>query len=131
MSLLLTVPNDDSGILSVIPSAPFISKAVRATGSLLVSFAGGDTACPVRTTHRDPAWTALQHGVSAAFVVESVDEGATMPFMQKGFWILHTVSSSSVSQLRRDQPDDFNGYGYFCVRLCCTCLGFQANIAEE
>ena len=41
MSLLLTVPNDDSGILSVIPSAPFISKAVRATGSLLVSFAGG------------------------------------------------------------------------------------------
>ena len=35
VSLLLTVSNDDSGILSVIPSALFISKAVRATGSLL------------------------------------------------------------------------------------------------
>ena len=28
-------------------------------------------------------------------------------------------------------PDDFNGYGYFVVRLYCTCLGFQANIVEE
>ena len=28
-------------------------------------------------------------------------------------------------------PDDFNGYGYFHVRLYCTGLGFQANIAEE
>ena len=37
-SLLLTVPNDDSGILSVIPSALFISKAVTATGSPLSSF---------------------------------------------------------------------------------------------
>ena len=71
------MPNDDSGILSVIPSTLFISKAVRATGSLLLSFAGGDTACLVGTTHRDPAWTALQHGVSAAFVVEGVDEGAS------------------------------------------------------
>ena len=60
------MPNVDSGILLVIPIALFISEAVRATGSLLVSFAGGDTACLVRTTHRDPAWTALQHGVSAA-----------------------------------------------------------------
>ena len=68
------MPNDDSGILSVIPSARFISKAVRATGSPLLSFAGGDTACLVRTTHRDR--TALQHGVSAAFV-EGVDEGAS------------------------------------------------------
>ena len=42
MSFLLTVPNDDSGFLSVIPIALFISKAVRATGSLLLSFAGGD-----------------------------------------------------------------------------------------
>ena len=25
----------------------------------------------------------------------------------------------------------FNGYGYFCVRLYCTRLGFQANIVEE
>ena len=69
------MPNDGSGILSVIPSALFISKAVRATGSPLLSFAGGDTACLVRTTHRDR--TALQHGVSAAFVVEGVDEGAS------------------------------------------------------
>ena len=37
MSLLLTVPNDDSGILSVIPSALFISKAVRATGSAAIT----------------------------------------------------------------------------------------------
>ena len=29
------------------------------------------------------------------------------------------------------QPDDFNGYGYFYVRVYCTCLGFQANIVEE
>ena len=36
VSLLLTVPNDDSGILSVIPSALFISEAVSATGSLLL-----------------------------------------------------------------------------------------------
>ena len=28
-------------------------------------------------------------------------------------------------------PDDFNGYGYFHVRLYCTGLGFQANIVEE
>ena len=63
MSLLLTVPNDDSGILSVILSALFISKAVRATGSLLLSFAGGDTACLVQTTHTDAAWAAVQHGV--------------------------------------------------------------------
>ena len=36
VSLMLTVPNDDSGILSVIPSALFISEAVSATGSLLL-----------------------------------------------------------------------------------------------
>ena len=29
------------------------------------------------------------------------------------------------------QPDDFNGYGYFYVRLHCTFLGFQANIVEQ
>ena len=28
-------------------------------------------------------------------------------------------------------PDDFNGCGYFHVRLYCTGLGFQANIVEE
>ena len=31
----------------------------------------------------------------------------------------------------RSQPDVFNGYSYFYVRLYCTCLGFQANIVEE
>ena len=29
------------------------------------------------------------------------------------------------------RPDVFNGYGYFYVRLYCTCLGFKANIVEE
>ena len=33
--------------------------------------------------------------------------------------------------MRTRQPDDFNGYGYFFVRLYCTGLGFQANIVEE
>ena len=68
-SSLLTVPNDDSGILSVILSALFISKAVRATGSLLLSFAGGDTARLVQTTHSDAAWAAVQHGISAALAL--------------------------------------------------------------
>ena len=31
----------------------------------------------------------------------------------------------------RQGPDDFNGYGYFFVRLFSTGLGFQANIVEE
>ena len=43
VSSLLSVPNDDSGMFSVMPIALFISEAVRATGSLLLSFAGGDT----------------------------------------------------------------------------------------
>eukprot|EP00450_Noctiluca_scintillans_P031051 CAMPEP_0194555686 /NCGR_PEP_ID=MMETSP0253-20130528/98365_1 /TAXON_ID=2966 /ORGANISM="Noctiluca scintillans" /LENGTH=716 /DNA_ID=CAMNT_0039403185 /DNA_START=160 /DNA_END=2307 /DNA_ORIENTATION=+ len=84
VSSLLTVPNDDSGILSVIPIALFGSEAVRATGSLLLSFAGGDTACLVGPSHSDAAWAALQHGISAAFAlepwqvaVEGVEEGAS------------------------------------------------------
>ena len=44
VSLLLTVPNDDSGILTVIPLVLFGSEAERFTSSLLLSFAGGDTA---------------------------------------------------------------------------------------
>ena len=28
-------------------------------------------------------------------------------------------------------PDDFNGYGYFHIRLYCTGLGFQANIVDR
>ena len=37
---VLSVPNDLSGLLSVIPIALFGSEAVRATGSLILSFAG-------------------------------------------------------------------------------------------
>ena len=55
---LTSVPNDDSGILSVIPSALFISKAVGATGSPLLSFAGGDTASLLGPSHSDAAWAA-------------------------------------------------------------------------
>ena len=64
-SSLFTEPYDDSGILSVIPIALFISDVVRATCSLLWSFAGGDTACLLETTHSDAAWSAVQHGISA------------------------------------------------------------------
>ena len=42
-----------------------------------------------------------------------------------------TVHSRIQNTVSRDQPDDFNGYVYFFVRLYCTCLGFQANIVEE
>ena len=42
VSLLLTVPNDDSGILTVIPLVG--SEAETFTRSLLLSFTGGDTA---------------------------------------------------------------------------------------
>ena len=51
----------------VIPIALFISEAVRATASLLLSYAGGDKACLVGTTHSYSAWAALQHGISAVF----------------------------------------------------------------
>ena len=43
VSLLLTLSNDDSEILTVIPLALFGSEAERFTSSLLLSFAGGDT----------------------------------------------------------------------------------------
>ena len=39
--------------------------------------------------------------------------------------------SSGIFTFSRDQPDVFNGYGYFYARLFCTFLGFQANIAKE
>ena len=39
--------------------------------------------------------------------------------------------SSGICTCSRDQPDDFNRYVYFFVRLYFTCLGFQANIVEE
>ena len=61
--------NDDSEILSVVLIAFFGSEAVRVTGSLLLSFAGGDTACPAGMSHSDAAWAALQHGISAAFAL--------------------------------------------------------------
>ena len=72
------MPNDDSGILSVVPIALFISEAVRATGSLLLSYAGGDKACLVGTTHSYSAWAALQHGISAVFAL------ATWQFAAEG-----------------------------------------------
>ena len=62
---LLTVPNDDSGIFLLIPIGLFISKAVRATGSLLLSFAGGDTASLVGPSHSGAAWAAVQHRITA------------------------------------------------------------------
>ena len=46
-----TVPNDGSGILTVIPIALFGSEAVRLTSSLLLSFLVG-------TTHSEAAWAA-------------------------------------------------------------------------
>ena len=47
-----TVPNDGSGILTVIPIVLFDSEAVRLTSSLLLSFLVG-------TTHSEAAWAAL------------------------------------------------------------------------
>ena len=41
------------------------------------------------------------------------------------------VWNSTSTSVFKGRPDDFNGYGYFYVRLYCTCLGFQANIVEE
>ena len=43
------------------------------------------------------------------------------------FTVVHAVGNLHVSK----GPDDFNWYGYFYVRVYCTCLGFQANIVEE
>ena len=56
--------------ISSIPTALFTSEAVRATNSLLLSFAGGDTACLVETTHSDAASAAVQHGITAALALE-------------------------------------------------------------
>ena len=39
--------------------------------------------------------------------------------------------SSGIFTFSRHQPDDYNGYDYFYVRLYCACLGFQANIIED
>ena len=44
-------------------------------------------------------------------------------------WCHHLSHVLPVGVLIR--PDVFNGYGYFYVRLYCTCLGFQANTVEE
>jgi len=43
------------------------------------------------------------------------------------FIIIHAVGNLNVF----GTPDDFNGYGYFYVRLYWTGFGFQANIVEE
>ena len=92
------MPNDDSGILSVVPSALFISEAVRATGSLLLSYAGGDKACLVGMTHSYSAWAALQHGISAVFALatwqfaaEGVDEGVSERSTEFGHHWFHVA----------------------------------------
>merc|ERR1712166_551642 len=43
------------------------------------------------------------------------------------FMVIHAVGNLHVFL----GPDDFNGYGYFYVRLYPTGFGFQANIVEE
>merc|ERR1711939_870612 len=43
------------------------------------------------------------------------------------FQIIHAVGNLHVFL----GPDDFNGYGYFYVRLYWTGFGFNANIVEE
>merc|ERR1719453_2091932 len=43
------------------------------------------------------------------------------------FQIIHAVGNLHVFL----GPDDFNGYGYFYVRLYFTGFGFNANIVEE
>ena len=43
------------------------------------------------------------------------------------FIVVHAVGNLHVFK----GPDDFNGYGYFYVRLYWTGIGLQANIVEE
>merc|ERR1712217_830122 len=43
------------------------------------------------------------------------------------FIIIHAVGNLNIFGV----PDDFNGYGYFYVRLYWTGFGLQANIVEE
>merc|ERR1712107_843693 len=43
------------------------------------------------------------------------------------FMVIHAVGNLHVFM----GPDDFNGYGYFYVRLYCTGFGLPANIVEE
>merc|ERR1711939_154888 len=43
------------------------------------------------------------------------------------FQIIHAIGNLHVFL----GPDDFNGYGYFYVRLYWTGFGFNANIVEE
>merc|ERR1719321_2232270 len=43
------------------------------------------------------------------------------------FIVIHAVGNLHVFL----GPDDFNGYGYFYVRLYCTGFGLPANIVEE
>merc|ERR1712194_172875 len=43
------------------------------------------------------------------------------------FMVIHAVGNLHIFL----GPDDFNGYGYFYVRLYPTGFGFNANIVEE
>ena len=62
VSSLLTELNDDSGVFLKVPIGLFI---LRATGSLLLSFAGGDTASLVGPSHSGAAWASVQHRITA------------------------------------------------------------------
>ena len=119
----LTVPNDDSGILSVVPIALFAFEARRITGSLLLSFVGGDTACLVGTTHSDAAWAALQHGISAAFAlatwqfaVEGVDEGVSERSTEIGHHWFHVARAHDHSPLPVTFFGPHEGVTEHCVR---------------
>ena len=48
-------------------------------------------------------------------------------FLAFSFTVVHAVGNLHVFK----GPDDFNGYGYFYVRLYWTGFGFQANTVEE
>ena len=117
VSSLLSVPNVDSGILSVIPIALFISEAVRATASLLLSYTGGDKACLVGTTHSYSAWAALQHGISAVFALakwqftaEGVDEGVSERSTEFGHQWFHVARVHDHSPLPVTLLDSYAFY---------------------
>ena len=62
------------------------------------------------------------------FPGSSVRTGLTRSAVSLFFFIVvHAVGNLHMFK----GPDDFNGYGYFYLRLYCTGLGFQASIVEE
>ena len=61
--------------------------------------------------------------------VKMIERGLTRSAVSLFFFIVVYVVGIYLHMFKG--PDDFNGYGYFSVRLYCTGLGFQANIVEE